>query len=466
MQVPILSGILADETGDFRSTMPRNMIAVPKANGVSNGYLRPADGIRSFANGVGPDRGGVAWRGELYRVMGSNFVRVAANGTVTVLADVGWGGPVSFDNSFDVLAIASGGGLFYWDGGSMAQVLDLDLGKVVDMVWVDGYFMSTDGEYLVVTDLNDRMSVNPLRYGSSEASPDPVVGLLKLRGEVHALNRYSIEQFANVGGAGFPFQRNEGALMQRGAVGTHAACVFNDAIAFVGGGMNEPPAIWLGANGQTVKLSSREVDTLLQTYTEAQLSTIVLEARTDKQHQFLYVHLPDRCLLHDAAATQAVGEPVWSVLVSSVTGFSTYRARNMVWCYDKWLCGDPTANGIGVLDNTIGSHYGQTVGWEFGTPIIYNAGKGAIINQLELVALPGRVLLGADPVVYTASSTDGATWTPDAPCKAGKQGERNARLTWLRQGRMGNWRIQRFKGTSDAHIAFARLEVEPEPLYV
>jgi hypothetical protein len=29
---------------------------------------------------------------------------------------------------------------------------------------------------------------------------------------------------------------------------------------------------------------------------------------------------------------------------------------------------------------------------------------------------------------------------------------------------MRNWRIQKFRGTSDAHIAFARLEIQPEPL--
>lgn len=464
MQIPIISGIAADETGDLRTAMPVNMLAVPKSNGVSEGYLRPADGIRAFGNGVGPDRGGVAWRGQLYRVMGSNFVRVEANGTVTVLADVGAGAQVSFDNSFDVLAIASGGSLFYWNGIEMAQVLDPDLGTVIDMIWLDGGFLTTDGEYLVQTDLNDRMSVNPLKYGSSEASPDRVVGLLRLNNAAHAVNRYTVEQFVNIGGTGFRYQRNEGAMLNRGAVGTHAACIFADQIAFLGGGVNEPPALWVGANGQTAKLSNREVDTLLQTYTETELSTVTLETRTDKAHQFLYVHLPDRCIVYDAAASQAVGQPVWSVLTSSSTGFSTYRARNMVWCYDAWICGDPTGNTIGVLDNTIGTHYGDATRWEFGTPIIYNGGMGALVHRLELVALPGRVALGADPIVWTACSEDGETWGREFSCKAGKQGERTARITWLRQGRMSNYRIQRFRGTSDAHIAFARLEAQLEPL--
>ena len=42
---------------------------------------------------------------------------------------------------------------------------DLDLGVVLDFCWVDGYFMTTDGESLIVTELTDPMAVNPLKYG-------------------------------------------------------------------------------------------------------------------------------------------------------------------------------------------------------------------------------------------------------------------------------------------------------------
>jgi hypothetical protein len=69
--------------------------------------------------------------------MGTKLVTVSSNGTVTVLGDVGSGGPVTFDYSFDSLAIASGGRLYYLNG-SLIQVTDTDLGNVVDFCWVDG----------------------------------------------------------------------------------------------------------------------------------------------------------------------------------------------------------------------------------------------------------------------------------------------------------------------------------------
>jgi len=55
--------------------------------------------------------------------------------------------------------------------------------------------------------------------------------------------------FTNVGGSFFPFERVEGAQIQKGCAGTHLACVFVDVLAFVGGGRNEALAVYIGANG-------------------------------------------------------------------------------------------------------------------------------------------------------------------------------------------------------------------------
>ena len=469
MQIPILNGIYADTNGEFRTSYPRNLIPVPKKQGISSGYLKPADGIIELASGPGVDRGGVNWKGVCYRAMGSKLVSVAADGTLTTLGDIGgFDSTVTFDYSFDRLGISSNGNLFYWNGSTLTKVVDNDLGQVVDFIWIDGYFMTTDGNSLVVTELNDPTSVNPLKYGSSEADPDSIKGLLKLRNEAYAINRYTIEVFDNVGGSLFPFQRVAGAMIHRGAIGTYAACVLPlttfVCVAFLGGARNEPPSIWFGINGSSSHLSTREIDTILQTYTEEQLSLTVLEARVDKNHALLYVHLPDQTLVYDAAGSEAVGEPVWFVLTSSIVGKGTYRARNLVWCYDKWISGDVTTNKIGVFADSVSSHYGSVNGWEFGTLVIYNEAEGVIFHELELIALTGNYAVDAKPTIYTSYSTDGETWSVERPRTAGRQGKRDTRLNWLQQGNMKNWRIQKFRGTSDAHISIARLEARIEPL--
>ena len=466
MQISILNGIYTDNGPDFRTSYPVNMVPVPKNSGISTGYLRPGDGLVANGSGPGVDRGGINWNGTCYRVMGTKLVTVASNGAVTVLGDVG--GPVNtlvtFDYSFDELAIASGGRLYYWDNSTLTQVTDPDLGVVLDVVWVDGYFMTTDGEFLIVTELSNPLDVNPLKYGSSEVDPDPVVALLKLRNEVYALNRNTVEVFDNIGGDLFPFQRIDGAQIQKGVVGTFACCVYIERIAFLGSGRNESPGIYVGAAATTQKISTQEIDELLLTYSEAQLSLVKLEARNDKSHQHLYVHLPDRTIVYDAAASEALGDQVWFTLTTTVVGFAQYRARNLVWAYDKWLVGDPQSSTIGYLVDDIGSHWGQQVRWEFGTIIAYNEGKGALFQKMELVSLTGRVALGTNPQISTSYSLDGLSWSQDRFIRAGTIGNTKKRLAWFQQGSMRNWRIQRFRGDSDSHIAFARLEMQIEGL--
>jgi len=467
MQVPILNGIYTDTAGDFRVEYPRNMVPVILNTGISAGYFRPADGIVSLGTGPGIDRGAIEWEGLLYRVMGTKLVSISSTNVVTVIGDVGGTGQVTFDYSFDYLAIASGGNLFlYRPSTGLQQVTDPDLGTVIDVVWVDGYFMTTDGEFLIVTELNDPFSVNPLKYGSSEADPDPVVALLKVRNEVYALNRHTIEVFDNVGGSLFPFQRVEGAQVQRGTIGTHTCCVFQESIAFIGGGRNEAPAVWLIAGSNAEKISSREVDLLLTEFTEAQLSTVLMEARVDNGYRQLYIHLPNQTLVFDAASTTQAGAPVWFTLSTGLVGPAQYRAKNLVWAYNRWNVGNPASTAFGYLTDTLSSHWGELNGWQFSTIIIYNESRGVIFHELELVALTGNTIFGQDPSIWTSYTEDGLTWSQERVCKAGKTGVRGKRLSWLQQGRMRQWRAQKFRGTSDAQLAVARLEARIEPLVV
>ncbi|HCR9933000.1 packaged DNA stabilization protein [Acinetobacter baumannii] len=462
MQIPVMNGIYTDQNADFRTSYPLNLIPVPKENGISQGYLRPAEGIDQFADLPGIDRGGIEWNGVCYRVCGNKLVKVNADATITEIGDVRGSGYCNFDYSFDSLAINSGTYLYLYNGTELKRVTDEDLRDVLDVIWVDGYFMTTDGEFIVITELNDPFAVSTLKYGSSEVDPDPIVALIKLRNEVYVLNRYSIEVFDNVGGENFPFSRIDGAMATRGALGTHTCCKFVDAIAFLGGAKNEPVALWLSANGSAQKISTREIEQIIHQYDEKTLSKCLLESRSVEGHNWLYLHLPNQTLVYDASASEAVGQPIWFTLSSG----KQYNAQNHVWCYGKWLVGHPTLPKLGVLNNQKGEHWGLEVDWEFSTTILYNESRGAIFHQIELVALTGRIELDKSPTIQTQYSLDGVIWSNPKMIKAGRVGERNKRLVWFQQGYMNEWRIQKFRGTSNARLSISRLEAQLEPLVV
>lgn len=462
MQIPILNGI----KGDWRRYYPVNMVPVPLGTGISNGYFKPADGIRSFATAVHFDRGGVAWRGSLYRLSGYHLVKIASDGTVTPdpLAIPG-AEDTSFAVGNDRIAFTADKGLYYYDGYSITKVTDPDLGDAIDVIWLDGYFVTTDGSYIVTTELTDPTSIKPLKYGSAEASPDKIVALKKIRNEAYVVGENTIEVFDNMGGEYFPLQRIEGAQVQKGCVGTRACCVYLDTIAMVGQGVNESPSVYMCINASALKVSTHEIDTIIQGYSKAQLAEVLVESRNDRSSQLLYIHLPNETLVYDHSVSQAVGEPVWFILSSSVDGVGQYRAKNFVWCYDKWICGDKIDGHVGYLTEDVGSQYGTHVHWEFQTDIVYNGSRGAIFHELELVALTGDVALGDNPTLATCYSNDGYTWSDPKFRSAGKIGDRAKRIVWYRNGSMRDRRIQKFFGDSSAHLSFARLEAQMEPLY-
>lgn len=461
VQVDLLSGVYTDTSPDFRSSYPVNLVPVPKATGISESYLRPADGVVFALEGPGPDRGGCVWRGVHYRVMGSHFGAIVS-GAFQSIGSVTGTGPARFDYSFDYLAIASGERLYLYAGGILRQVTDTDLGLVNDMIWIDGYFMTTDGNSLVVTELDNPFAVNPIKYGSSEADPDPVQSLFRLRTEVVAVNRHTIEYFENTGGELFPFQRIEGAQVQKGAVGRYSACLFQDLIAFVGGGRGEAIGVYLGANAQAVKISTQEIDTIIAGYSDAQIAAIEVEQRTEGSHQFLYVHLPDRTLVYDAGASAELQQRVWFALTTAVEGFEAYQARYFTLFDGKWWCGNGPS--LGYLDRNISSHWGRKVRHEIGTIVTYNEGRGAIFHEIELVALTGAVALDEKAVISTSYSVDGLSWSQDKVISAGKTAQRGKRLVWFQNGVMYNWRCQRFRWDSDIRMTPARLEVRAEGL--
>jgi len=466
MQIPIINGIYTSATSDFRTSYPRNLIPVAKQTGATTGYLRPADGIELLASGVGRDRGAINWDGVCYRVQGSSLISVDLQGVVTTLGDVGDdGNDVSIDYSFDRLAIVSAGRLWYYKDATVTQVMDNDLGFVRSVIFVDGYFMLSDSQSLLVTDLTDPTSINPLKYGSAEVDPDIIQSVIKIRNEPIAIGRYTCEFYQNIGGTFFPFQRVNGASISKGAIGPRASTKFLDMIAMVGSGRNEPPQVLTATNGQYIKISTREIDQILQGYTPTELSNCVVESRIDNDHAFLLIHLPDQTLVYDASSSTAMKEYIWFTLDSGKTNPAQYKMRNLVWLESKWVGAAPTGD-MGTYTLSSADHYGELVGWNFATQFMYNEGRGAVVHELELITLSGRAKPNTNPTIWTSYSVDGVTWSLEQPKSNLAQGQRLSKVSWLQQGLMRQWRVQRFRGFSDSMLSVARLEARLEPLNV
>lgn len=463
-QVSILQGIYSDAAANFITSYPINLQPVIDENGLSHGFLRSAPGITLLAMGPGADRGGINWNGVCYRVMGTKLIKVIA-GVVTVIGDVGAGGDCTFDYGFTYLAITSNAKLYLYNGVTLAQVTDVNLGAAYVVLWVDGYYMTTDGTSLVVTELNDPFTVNPLKYGGTDADPSFIIGLRKVRNEVYVLNQYSIENFQNVGGAGFPFQRNVGGFIPKGCAGSFSTAYFLQSFAFAGGGRGEAISIYLADNGSAMSLSTPQVDRMLAAVPYNLQQNIALDSIVEQNEQRLLVHLPGgQTLVYSHQATLKAGSPVWHILGSGAHGANSYVGRRFIYAEGKWICGSLTDASIGYLDETVETQFGVTADWQFDTSLLYNGGRGGLLRAVELVGLPGRAPAGVNPTAYFSMTLDGQNWGTERSIAMGSAGQTQKRMQWRPQTKFSNYAGLRFRGSNTGLSSFARLEATIEPL--
>jgi hypothetical protein len=321
------------------------------------------------------------------------------------------------------------------------------------MKWLDGYWIVTDGTNIAVSDIATPTTFNALKFGKTDR-PDPVQCILSARvNELIVVSRHYIDFFKNQGGAGFPFQRATSAAINKGAIGRGAACIFGDAVAFVGSGINqgkgEAPSVYLGLNARAIPIATTEIDNLLLEYTSEELATVTVEAMVDRGSQFLFVHLPDRTAVYDAIASAKAQQPMWHIRTSGLDEFGQYRARNIT-----------RANAIGVFSTTDSQHYGEPTRWEVYTLMFRAPGRTVTMASLELLALTGVVTSGTDPRIATSYSHDGVNFSQERFIHSGQRGDRAKRLIWFRQGTWRNFRVQRIRGDSGSRLSILALDAE------
>ena len=453
--IPFNKGTRSDLDADYRDALAVNYISVPKPE---HPYMRSAPGLTLHGTGSGIDRGGL-WNDrhkEHYRVSGGQLISVSSLGVSTELGAVPQSAQVALPYSFNTQAIINNGEMYLYDStNGFRQITDPDLGAVFDGVWIDGYYWMTDGESIVVTELIDEEAIDPFKYGSSEYSPDPIVGVGKTSDNKGiAFNRYSIEYFNNTGSLGFPFTRIAPRAVLGGLVGTHAKCQIASTYALIGGAKEETPSIHLLGTGKLTRIATREIDEILKTYTEDELALSVLEARVEDAHNFIICRLLRDTLMFDLSTNE------WVVLKSDVLGNDPWRARNGI--YDprigKWIYGDELGSNIGQLTESTPTQYGNIVEGLLYTPIVFLSQIS--INEMKINHLPGRGPIGDTPRAFVAMSNDGLTDQTEVSFELGGRGAYNREFILRRLGYVRDYFSLRIRIANNTPTAFTGLTVE------
>ncbi len=487
---------------DYRDYLPENMSGIMRPVFGAQGYMLQQPGLTKYGEGIGIDRGGL-WNERLeqhFRVSGNSFIKVSAAGASTVIGAISGLDTASLPYSFNTQGIVADGRFWLSDGLTLTEVTDPDLGDPIDATWIDGYYFFTDGENLYHTDIADETQIDPLKFATAEFSPDPTLGVGKtVDNKAIAFGRYSIEYFANRASENFAFTRIASRALKSGIVGTHCKCEMMNQWFIMGGRKEENVSIHAVGVGSTNKIASREVDKIIGQYSEAELTSAVLEARVEDNYHYLIVHLPNEVLLWNAEVAQAAGtQNAWSILKSDVEGNAPWRAKFGLFepRLGKWVYGDKIDNTLGILDETVATHYGELAEWLLYTPFTYL--DSLSIDELEIETIPGfapppefqRIqqytvqcgealaqcgeptaqcgefvirsvpIDGDDATVFISLTYNGVTHGSEWTKAYGKSGDYGARFIVRRLGYVSDWVGVKMRGASRSRMAFSRAMLE------
>lgn len=467
MPEAVLTLVKGDKVGDetdYRDALAVNMLTVVRPILGADGYLLQVHGLVAHAEANGISRGGV-WNDRFedhYRINGQTLYSVAANGTLTDLGAIAGAGLVSLSHSFQSQGIVASGRFYlYSPTDGLTEVTDSDLGYPIDVVWVDGYYFFTDGEFIYHTDISDESSIDPLKFSTAEFMPDKTLGVAKTQdNKVMVFGRYTIEYFVNTATENFAFQRQQTRAIKIGIVGTHCKCEVEGAYAILGSRKNEAVGVHLVTVGQDHRISSREIEKIIAQYSEQELGLSKLETFEENGSTFILVHLPNDTLCLNYTAVQSTGlAAAWTVLKSgAVSGTRNYRAWNLV--YDvrisSWTIGDKSDGKIGLMDQSIATQYDEIAQWELYTP--YAPIEKASIDQVDIDTIAGFTDT-KDAQVFISLTYDGQFWGKEWTAQYGQPGDFGKRFIVRRLGYVRDNFALKMRGATRSRMAFALCKV-------
>ena len=193
-------------------------------------------------------------------------------------------------------------------------------------------------------------------------------------------------------------------------------------------------------NGQTpVRVSNSGIEAVLET---ADLTVAYAMAPSIGGHPWYVLTLPaiQRTLVFDCLTTE------WFELDSYNIG----NWRPLCWynAFGRQLVGDSLGSGVGYLDTTTYTEFGQPMQSVFTTQAIYDRNNRIAHRRLELmITAGGTTSFTTDPRVTLFVSDDGGyTFVAGDEQSLGVQGQHNVRLVWWNLGQSRN-RVYRFQIT-------------------
>lgn len=395
-----------------------------------------APGIKAFGSGglAGAVRGVQVMGGVLYVVAGNTVYSISSSGTATSLGAIDStsgrvGTAVNRASPQQLIIVDGAAGWTYDTSSGLVKISDGDFVAADTATFQDGYFVLNEAgtSRFFISNLDDGTAYTATDFAEAEGSPDEVVSVYSIHRELWVFGQETIEIYFNSGNSDFPFERINGAYLERGCAAPFTVASDDNTLFWLGDDL-----IVYRGNGYTpLRVSTHAIEEDIRGMSD--VSDAFAFFFTMAGHKFYVLSFPtgQKTYVYDVATG------LWHERES--LGARYWRANSYAYVYGKHVVGDAFQGKLGELDMDTFQEYGSAMQGILTGPPAHKDRKRIFHRCFEIDIESGvGATTGdtADPQIWLDYSDDGGrTFSLRKPFRSmGKIGEYRTRLRWMRLG--------------------------------
>jgi len=368
------------------------------------------------------------WDARAFAVTENKLYEIFSDGSFADRGDlVALGHVVTANNTHQLVIVDGASGYVYDDNEKTVTRLSGDgWYPARGVTQQDGYFVfdrKGTGQFFI----SDLLSTvfDPLNFSTAEGQPDNLVMPISDHREVILFGTKTTEIWYNSGNADFPFERNQGAFIERGCAAPYSVTKLNNSVFFIGDDLR----VHMLAGYVPQAISNKAVERSLS---GVDVSDAFAYTMHDEGNLFYVLTIPQANITWRYDMTSGS----WHKLEDY--NFGRHRAVSSIFFDNKTIAADFQSGNIYIMTRDYMRDGQSHIVREFTLPTINNGRDFVSVYGFELDITSGQGLndgQGKDPLAWMRFSKDGGkTWSNWREARLGKIGEYSNRVRWNRLG--------------------------------
>ena len=216
------------------SELTKNWYAEVTPRGRSDSQLLPWLGSTAITVNASEDRGTHVFKGVLYHVLGASLYSVSTAGVYTLVGSIDGYRRCIFDDNGIEMVIASLGNVYAYDGSTLTKG-GADFAASSSVTMLNNQFLYNDtGNQWFVSNAGAALTINGLNFAKAESKGDDLVRPYAFGQWVYFFGTETVEPWWNKGEGNPPFDRLDGAMIEKGLGGAYTIANTDQYLYFLG----------------------------------------------------------------------------------------------------------------------------------------------------------------------------------------------------------------------------------------